>query len=868
MDNIEISSSGRHIALILEQSDSLRNRDDHEAVDPLSSQRLWYRWRPRYLLEEGNNRGATEQKGITVLGATNVGADVVNLVSPEFDPIFTCIAHHLQHASESWYLSALEGLNDEEFQKAGYNIIGIIRDTIMTRLLNILLKMPYDIPCGFWIPCMDSCTTWDFCEDLCRNAFWLTGSISGNDPDRRIYTIDVSKVPLYSAGQGIGYGIYGHIRCCCRVCRDISSLLSRDDAWKGDPFPASRWLYNIIETRYADVLTFLDHNKQDGNIEHQLLLITVDAYLCHRRMSALMESSEYVTVPGQYLDLNHRMSDLSVTTTGLRTLQPTQTAPSKNTAAAQPGKTAKDSRNATRLILDDGCDYPTMDSFVDHCLSNCGCFVFLRGVKQLMAHNDDSSDISIPAVVIDLLSDYCTLWSSYQLPVHMFCCHDIKGDPNSTEHDVFYDMAAPTTDNSAENHLLSKLSYFRYRVDLTNPAGGPDILRERYLRQKLNLGNDEHSEATIMDILSMTSSYDRVCLPTLVHIAACEYVASLKDQGLPTCTDESELFRDIDLTIRCFEMAVSIRQPISLSIGIPNITVVPYNSIRKVGIFANFPPLQPSLNGTVQECRGLDSVILSEPLKDDLTTFVSHCLSPPPGSTGQSPFMVIQGPSGYGKTHLSIALAHELHATLLIVNITSFLRSEVSMSERLVHQFFASLEHQFPFTISNRDSLGDPPRCVVVLENTESLSEDTPCMRSLLYGFCTELSRFHDQWVWNMTRKVLFVFTCEELDRLPARIREICSFDASFILDRLSFGETEVRRCFELYLRHRGPLLDRFQELWPSWSRDNMVSSLRPCDVVNICRTAVMWYASGVPSIDTSDSTCSAMSASLCASTT
>ncbi|ORM40014.1 uncharacterized protein BXIN_1470 [Babesia sp. Xinjiang] len=838
MDYIQVVSFTGHRSLRLERCDPPGRRDDHVGVDTSPSQRIWYQWHQIAVPDECQSVSTIDGGDLSGNSASIRRSQIGEQTQSHIDTFLQSISRYLHGVSNKWKENVQLVVN-EEFEEAGNNIITVIRDSVVARVLNILLReRRYNLRCGFWMSSADPSEAWDLCLQLCRKTFWLNGDNSVHDRDRRIYTIDLSRVARTVNTGGLSYSLYGAIYCRCRTCCNIAALLRRDDHGDTDPFPSSKWLYDIIEKHTSEVLMFIDHNKHYNNIEHQLLCVSVDAFLSYQRMKTLLERLKHADEGS--IDTSHNncfQGELSSSTSN---------------------------ENFTAMFLDNWDDSADNVLFLKKLLSDCGCFLLLKGSEMLFKALDaESSRLNRSALVVDLLLDYSSMWAYNDLPVYLFCCYDSEDSNNSPKEDVFYDVDVTSDNDSGVEYMLSKIRYLHYRVNLSHLSAGRGFVHERYLRQQLQLDNNDERDMLLSYLVSLTSSYDRRCLGTIVRLAACEYMSALFEGTSHLGLRDPRIFRDASLTARCFDKAVCIRPPVALSVGIPGLCVLPYSSSRRIGSYCGFPPLKTSSKGSIEICQGFDSLVLGSSLRSDLDSFVSECLTSVPSSS--PPFVVVEGPSGCGKTQLVIALSHELRSTLILSNVTDFLRPQVGLSEKLVHQFFSSLERQFAFGYSHKGFVSSIPRCVVVFENTECLSDDSGCMRSLLYSLCAGLSRFRAQWEWNMSYTVLFVFTCTETGRIPERLREVCLFQLSFLMEWPTFGKEVVKRCFELYLRHRGSLLERFNELWPSWSVNARIMELRPCDIALICRTAVLWHASGVRTRISMDRSFGALALALCA---
>ncbi|GIX60607.1 ATP-dependent metalloprotease [Babesia caballi] len=822
MEGVVVWSPAGRRGLRLERCEPQGKCDDHESADVVPpaarSKYTYYKWLQTSAATEDSSAPSTSsselpthQLGFHSPSGTNDDCEVA------LSPYVHVISMSLRRRVREWQKSLFPGGNSE-FHDAGANIIGVIRDAIAARIVNMCSgRRHYATRCGFWLMCVDSSEVWDFCLRLCRGSFWRSGRMSASPDDRRIYTIDLSFGVMEGSHAGACYSGYGFVCCSCRTCQRVLGHLRRDDS-DVDAVPPSDALYSLISKSTAELLTFLDHNKTHRNLEHQLLCASVDAFISQRRLRRVVEQSNMAD--------QSCMGSLHNQSSDTFTRQKWNTMPNVNTNL-------------------------TEEPFIDRVLTDCGCFVLLKNANALFsAPQNEDSTVNRWAMVVDLLREYTTMWDDHDMPVHAFCCYEVVEEDAPLTDELLPDADSLGSQMEGATYMLRKLGYFGYRVDLSRSTGGDDFFRERFLRKQLRVSSDDASKTLLSYLRSLTSSYGLPCLGTVARMAACEYVASLLAQGIDIHTADGELFRDVALTARCFERAVSLRPPVALSAGVPGVSVVPYNAAQGVAAHSNFPPLRVLETGEVDVRRGFESLVLRESLRQELEELVSECMNTTNGgATAAPPFVIVDGPSGSGKTQLSIALAHELRCTLVLACVLDFLRPQVGVSEKLVHQFFASLRRQFASIAAKEGTVGDrpsTPRCVVVIEGAECLTEEAAYMQSLLYALCAEMARFRELWQWQLSRSVIFVLTCHTPSCLPERLRRACGHPRRFSMHGNFTSTADAAACFELYLRGRGRLLDRFREVWPTWCQDPAVAEMRPCDIALLCRTAALWMAGGV----------------------
>ncbi|CDR97455.1 hypothetical protein, conserved [Babesia bigemina] len=842
--------------LRLVRSEPPGRRDDHEAagVDnaSCSSQCQYYRW-----LSDAAVEGDC---------ATKVNlSDTCGIGEVKNSHFRRAMVDRLSRKISDWRASLSDDVGELD-----------VLSSLNTSIARYFLQMynghePYTMRHGFWVSCANEHEAWDFCSRICSNAFWLRGKQPWGTRNRRIYTVDLYESSTSGFPKGCCYSAHGYICCCCQVCQAVCGMLRMDDGGL-EPQPRCNALYNIIANNLADILTFLEHNSQQHNIEHRLLCASVDSYVSKRRSQEICNSlwdfkDGRLSDPPNYCTRQLKKGDKS-------------------------HKIPVNVRNDKSVYGDfgdqvtHGCgEHVSCESVAEELLGDCGCFLFLKGANKLFSEpNGDDVSVNNWSVVVDLLRDYSSMWSAYNMPVYVFCCYEAEADNAPSSDAMVENFGAPDVHIDGAEYMLGRLQCFEHRVDLARSVEERDSRRAHYLTSSLNVAAGEKRDHLLNYLVSLTSGYGMSCLDTIVRMASCEYLTAISDRGRGVSGRDNKLFADIQLTARAFEKAVAIRPPLALSVGLPGLCVLPHNAGKTVGASAGFPPLRVD-NGAISVRQGFDSMVLGEPLLANLRDFVSACLSPDEACETPQPFVTIEGPSGCGKTLLSIALAHELRSTLILSSVLDFLRPQVGVSEKLVHSFFSSLSSQFMDVNSvnsqhdsgllsgnseTAHSLGKAstrrsvPRCVVVLEGADSLAETCGYMRSLLYALCSELERFRDLWEWQRSCSVIFVFTCQSLSSLPCRLREACRSRQHYSLLGNVSTDSEIEACFELYLRGRGTLLDRFRELWPRWRLDAAVMSLRPCDIALLCRTAAVWSVSGVVPLPSS-SAVQRLAESLCA---
>ncbi|KAK1933224.1 hypothetical protein X943_002773 [Babesia divergens] len=668
------------------------------------------------------------------------------------------------------------------------NILGIIRDAIFARIFNIK---------GGKESILSSVGFWVACSDLSEAYDFCLQLCRSAFWFHRSRSSGFENQRIYQ----VDFSASGCIKTGLNLCYSSSTFVScccrvchdicetlRQDTTVEEYCSFPEVLYRLISGSTRNVLTFLDHNRSAINLEHQLLSISVDGYLSKCRLQGKLE--------------------------GL-------------------------------------CG--TDDESIETALDDCGCFVLLKGIDSLFAtSSSNQSGTNYWALVVDLLREYSVVWTTNDLPVHLFCLYEL--DPTESSVSVLNfdtDTTAPSVD--IPNYILENVSYFRYRIDLSRATGGESAMREHYLRRHVPSDGGESSETLLRYLVSLTSGYGLRRLGVITRMASCEYMASLKGDMRGFEQSKEQKFRNIALTARCFEKAISLSPAVSTPVGMTGLCVIPYSHGDGSTVFSSFPPLSVTPGGTVEICRGFSSLILRESLLHDLTSFVSGTDQITDSTVDKTPFVFIEGPSGCGKTHLSAALAHELRSTLVLVNVLDFLRPQVGVSEKLVHEFFSSILRQYSSESSGQgtcsflwlyNALGNgrsSVRCVVVLEGVGCLVEDSAYMQSLLYALSMEISRFRDFTSWSGIYSVLFVFTCEDVASIPQRLREACMSSRQFSMKNNISSADKAAACFELYLNGRGYLLERFREVWPLWREDSAVSSLRACDIVLLCRMATLW---------------------------
>lgn len=66
------------------------------------------------------------------------------------------------------------------------------------------------------------------------------------------------------------------------------------------------------------------------------------------------------------------------------------------------------------------------DESIEAALEDCGCFVLLKGIDSLFAtSSSNQTGTNYWALVVDVLREYSVMWTTNDLPVHLFCLYEL-----------------------------------------------------------------------------------------------------------------------------------------------------------------------------------------------------------------------------------------------------------------------------------------------------------------------------------------------------------------------------------------------------------------------------------------------------------
>lgn len=142
-----------------------------------------------------------------------------------------------------------------------------------------------------------------------------------------------------------------------------------------------------------------------------------------------------------------------------------------------------------------------------------------------------------------------------------------------------------------------------------------------------------------------------------------------------------------------FEKATYLKKPSSLMISMSDLCrIMPYTAVNSYCSSNHFLPLDIDELGIYKGyLSGFKALVIPNDLMDWLCDFFNEDISKDDVSIS----LLIQGPSGCGKSSLAMAMAVELKCSLVICNVIEYMRPQVGLAEKLLHDFFTALDLQF-----------------------------------------------------------------------------------------------------------------------------------------------------------------------------
>nr|PVC53722.1 hypothetical protein MACL_00003580 [Theileria orientalis] len=445
------------------------------------------------------------------------------------------------------------------------------------------------------------------------------------------------------------------------------------------------------------------------------------------------------------------------------------------------------------------------------------CFVLCRNFELLSDYSSDNTEnpLGVSSLVLDLLCEYAELWEELDLPVFSFILLQVE-NTISTGRPATQDDSVSSNPRS----LLNNSSHFKYFNMLYDEVVS-ETLKVEYFKDFLNQCCEDqgsHNTHVLRALLRLTRGYRLEDLKVLTRLARCE---SVKDR----CDNFHEE------ALKYFERAVSLKPVVEFS---HNLGLSP--EVSSFSNFFYFSPLKLQ-NGQVVCKRGLEAMVLQVDTLERVASFLSQPLGTgSPERENASTALAITGDSGVGKTTLAHCLAQEMNSLFFPVNVLSFLRPQVGLSEKLFHYFISKIRSHF--SGSETGTRRDLVKCVILLEGLESLNGNEGYLKRFLSGIRSEIDDISSHSKFSSDYSILFVTTCHRLSDLPEKIRlvftEVISMEAP-IMDRQF-----AKLCFELFLNLRCDFMERMDDLVEYLGTRNYLCKLTPLKIATISKNAAL----------------------------
>ncbi|UKK03017.2 hypothetical protein MACK_003119 [Theileria orientalis] len=448
------------------------------------------------------------------------------------------------------------------------------------------------------------------------------------------------------------------------------------------------------------------------------------------------------------------------------------------------------------------------------------CLVLCKNFELISDYSSEESDnhLGVSSLVLDLLCEYAELWEELDLPIFSFILLQVENSvPTNqpvTQDDSLYSNPCSLLSNS--NHF----KYFNIVYDeVINENSKVEYFKD-FLKSICNKqGLDNFN--VLRALLRLTRGYRLEDLKVLTRLAMCE---SVKDK----CDN---FYEEV---VKYFEKAVSLKPMVEFS---HDIGLAP--EVSSFSNFLNFSPLKLQ-NGQVVCRKGLESMVLQLDTLEKVTSFLSQHL--PTGSSehkNTSIALAITGDSGVGKTTLAHCLAQEMNSVFFPVNVLSFLRPQVGLSEKLFHSFISKIRNHFSGSATG--SRRDLVKCVILLEGLEALNGNEGYLKRLTSGLRSEFDSISTHSKFSSDYSILLVTTCHRLSDLPEKIRMI--FTEFIPMKAPTMDEKFAQDCFELFLNLRCDFMDRMGDLIEYVSKRNYLGRLTPLKIATISKNASLQTA-------------------------
>ncbi|UKJ90031.1 hypothetical protein MACJ_003289 [Theileria orientalis] len=448
------------------------------------------------------------------------------------------------------------------------------------------------------------------------------------------------------------------------------------------------------------------------------------------------------------------------------------------------------------------------------------CFVLCKNIELLSHYSSENTKnpLGVSSLVLDILFEYAELWEELELPIFSFIFLQLENSISTnhpvTQDDFIYSNPFSVLQNS--NHF----KYFNVVYDeVINENSKVEYFKDFLETSFKNQGS--HDTDVLRALLRLTRGYGLEDLKVLTRLARCE---SVKDK-------RANFYAEL---VKYFERAVSLKPMVEFSHDLGLAPEASYFSN-----FLNFSPLKLQ-NGQVVCRKGLEAIVLQPDTLEKVTSFLSqHLGTGSPENKNASIALAITGDSGVGKTTLAHCLAQEMNSVFFPVNVTSFLRPQVGLSEKLFHSFISKIRNHFTGSGSGRRR--DLVKCVILLEGLEALNGNEGYLKRFLSGLRSEFDDISSQSKFSSDYSILFVTTCQRLSDLPGKIRMI--FNEIIPIKAPKMDEKFAQDCFELFLNLRCDFMERMGDLVEYVSKRSHLSKLSPLKIATISKNASLHTA-------------------------
>ncbi|AFZ81735.1 ATPase, AAA family domain-containing protein [Theileria equi strain WA] len=464
---------------------------------------------------------------------------------------------------------------------------------------------------------------------------------------------------------------------------------------------------------------------------------------------------------------------------------------------------------------------------------NNGIFVICKDFDIFLEYNIEGST-NTGSLLLDLILEYTGLWNKLNLPIFLFMlCKDrgfkaLNKNPNL---DGKSDLLLKNDSIS----FLSRISYIKVNFYLKSDFLADENTMCRYLEQSLNIIKHfnlvskrmNRNEISIYtDLMKMVQGYTLEELKTLVRHVNCELLNIASNKHINEISGWL-LIRD------SLQKAISLRPPLHLLDHMPTTYRIYHKTFPVPDEIA---PLEIDHLGNLNYKKGLSRMVLSDGVYHQVVSFLDETINPDAANG-----LIIDGPSGSGKTTLAISIAWELGGILIIANILDFLRPQVGFSEKLIHNFFHSIQIQFNKCLKE-GTRRSSTQCTVLFEGLDTLnSTDAGYIKRTISALCMEMDSFATNSRFLSNKSVLFICTANKASEIPKKLRTRGRFEHVLTLSGDVADSSLLKSCFELYLNARCDFMDRVDQIVAKIASYRGKYTINPAIITKMCKEAAYY---------------------------